>query len=54
MSYKNIEEKLKKITEDNKMDNSFFFEWNEDAKDFSPILEIAWKDIPLDKLRYNI
>ncbi len=47
-----IEPHLEKITKD--LDNSFFFEWNNESEDFSPIVEIAWKDIPLDKLRYNL
>jgi hypothetical protein len=49
-----IEPELEKITNQNQIDNSFFFEWNEQANDFSPILLIAWKNIPLDKLRYNL
>jgi hypothetical protein len=47
-----IEPDLEKLT--SSLDNSFFFEWNEDAVDFSPKVEIAWKLIPLDKLRYNL
>ena len=49
-----IEPELKKQLELRWMDNSFFFEWNEDSENFSPIVEIAWKDIPLYKLRYNL
>ncbi len=49
-----IEPELEKLTQGKDIDNSFFFEWNDDAEDFSPIVEIAWKDIPLDKLRYNL
>ncbi len=51
---KDIEAKLERITDWKDLDNSFFFEWNEDAKDFSPTLEVAGKKIPLDKLRYNL
>ncbi len=49
-----IEPELEKITKWQNIDNSFFFEWSEDEAEFSPIVEIAWKDIPLDKLRYNL
>jgi len=49
-----IEPELEKITKWQNIDNSFFFEWSEDESEFSPIVEIAWKDIPLDKLRYNL
>lgn len=51
---KMIEEELEKSWESSNLDNSFFFVWNDDAQDFSPKVEIAWKDIPLDKLRYNL
>lgn len=47
-----IEPELEKITKN--IDNSFFFEWNDDAENFSPIVEISGKEIPLDKLRYNL
>jgi hypothetical protein len=47
-----IEPELEKLTWN--LDNSFFFEWNDDAEDFSPKVKIAGKDIPLDKLRYNL
>jgi hypothetical protein len=49
-----IEPELEKLTDWKNIDNSFFFEWNDQAEDFSPVVEIAWKDIPLDKLRYNL
>jgi hypothetical protein len=49
-----IEPELEKLTHWKDIDNSFFFEGNDDALDFSPIVEIAWKEIPLDKLRYNL
>ena len=51
---KDIESKLERITEWKDLDNSFFFEWNNEAEDFSPTLEVAGKKIPLDKLRYNL
>lgn len=47
-----IEPELEKITKN--IDNSFFFEWNDDSENFSPIVEISGKEIPLDKLRYNL
>lgn len=49
---KAIEKELESITEENKIDNSSFFEWNDDEV-FSPKVIIAWKNIPLDRLRYN-
>lgn len=51
---KELESKLEKITEWQELDNDFFFEGNEEAEEFSPKVEIAWKVIDLDKLRYNI
>ena len=50
---KSIEKELNKITEDEQLDNSSFFEWN-DEETISPKVIIAWKEIPLDKLRYNL
>lgn len=50
---KKIESKLNKISEEEKLDNSSFFEWN-DSKLISPKLFIAWREISLDKLRYNL
>ncbi len=35
------------------VDNSFFFEGNEEDT-FAPVISIAWKEIPLDRLRYNL
>ena len=49
-----IEPKLERITEWTNLDNKFFFEWNDDAEDFSPKVQIAGKNIPLDKLRYDL
>jgi hypothetical protein len=51
---KMIEKDLEKLTNNKKIDNSFFFEWNNESEDFSPKIEIAWKIINLDKLRYNL
>ena len=50
---KKIESKLNKISEEEKLDNSSFFEWN-DSELISPNLFIAWREISLDKLRYNL
>lgn len=50
---KNIEKELESITRENKIDNSAFFEWN-DWELISPKVIIAWREIPLDKLRYNL
>ena len=50
---KEIEEKLAKIMEKENIDNSFFFEWNDD-KGINPRVEIAWKIIELNKLKYNL
>lgn len=50
---KKIESKLNKISEEEKLDNSSFFEWN-DFELISPKLFIAWREISLDKLRYNL
>jgi hypothetical protein len=49
-----VEAKLEKITQKEEIDNSFFFEWNDDAVEFSPKIIIAGKQIDLDKLRYNL
>jgi len=51
---KKIERELEKIAETEKLDNSFFFEGNEVWEDFSPSIEIAGREISLDKLRYNL
>ena len=50
---KNRASKLNKISEEEKLDNSSFFEWN-DSELISPKLFIAWREISLDKLRYNL
>ncbi len=53
---KKIEKQLEQILEKENIDNSFFFENEETntSKDFSPSVEIASKEISLDKLRYNL
>ncbi|RKW24444.1 GTPase ObgE [Candidatus Gracilibacteria bacterium] len=50
---KKIESKLNKISEEEKLDNSSFFEGN-DSELISPKLFIAGREISLDKLRYNL
>ena len=50
---KKIESKLNKISEEEKLDNSSFFEWN-NFELISPKLFIAWREISLAKLRYNL
>ncbi|MDD3646533.1 MAG: GTPase ObgE [Candidatus Gracilibacteria bacterium] len=50
---KDIEKRLKKVSKEANLDNSFFFEGSE-AEDFSPTLEVAGREISLDKLRYNL
>ncbi len=50
---KKIEKELIKIMEKEKIDNSFFFEWN-DEKEMVPKVIIWDKEINLDKLKYNI
>lgn len=50
---KTVQSELENIMEDKWKDNSFFFEWNDDEV-FSPKIIIAWKEIPLDKLKYNL
>lgn len=46
-------EKLIKTEVADWVDNSFFFEWN-DEDTFAPLIYIAWREIPLDRLRYNL
>jgi len=50
---KDIEEQLAKILEEEKIDNSFFFEWSEED-DINPRVEIAGKIINLNKLKYSL
>ena len=53
MVIRDIEVKLKEIMEEEDIDNSFFFEWSEE-KSINPRVEIAWKIIDLNKLKYNL
>lgn len=48
-----IESKLKKLLEESWKDNSFFFEWNEEES-VNPKVIISWREIALDKLKYNL
>lgn len=50
---KKIESKLNKIMEEENIDNDFFFEWWRD-NDFNPKVLVADKEIPLEKLKYNL
>lgn len=50
---KKIESRLNKIMEEENIDNDFFFEWWSDDN-FSPKVLIWNKEIPLDKLKYNL
>lgn len=50
---KKVEAKLQSILENQNMDNSFFFEWNENTW-FSPKIQVAGREIPLEKLKYNL
>jgi len=49
-----VEKKLEKIIKLEDLDNSFFFEWNNEAKDFSPKILIGNKEILLNNLKYNL
>ena len=53
---KNVEKQLEKIMKDNPIDNSFFFESeDEDApEEFTPSIWIGDRQIGLEKLRYNL
>ena len=48
-----IEPELKKLLEESWKDNSFFFEWNEEEA-VNPKVVISWREIALDKLKYNL
>jgi len=50
---KEVEKKLAKITQDENRDNSFFFEGSSE-EDFSPKIIIGEREIPLEKLKYNL
>jgi hypothetical protein len=50
---KTIESKLNKIVQEEKLDNTTFFEGNDDS-DFEPKIVIAAREIPLDKLKYKL
>lgn len=51
---KKVEPELKSILEETGKDNSFFFEGSEDDEQVSPKIIIAGREIPLDKLKYNL
>lgn len=48
-----IQSKTEAILRENDINNDFFFEWNDDNW-FEVVVNIAWKDIPLDKLKFNL
>lgn len=48
-----IQPKLAEILANTDKDNSFFFEWSEE-EEIQPKIIIAWKSIPLDKLKYDL
>ncbi len=50
---KKIESKLNKIMQEEEIDNDFFFEWWADTN-FSPKVIVWNKEIPLEKLKYNL
>jgi hypothetical protein len=50
---KEVEKQLGKIFEDQKIDNSFFFEWSE-SDNISPKIRIWEREIGLEKLKYNL
>ena len=52
-----IEPELKIQLEKEGMDNSFFFEteeWEEESKALNPKVVVAWREIALDRLKYNL
>lgn len=50
---KSLQSELNSIINETWADNSSFFEWN-DTEQISPKIIIAGREIPLDKLRYNL
>jgi hypothetical protein len=50
---KDLEKKLASVCVDEEIDNSFFFEGS-DASEIHPKVMIAGKEIPLDKLKYDL
>lgn len=50
---KRLEELLQKILTEEDMNTDFFFEGSED-KEIQPKVMIAWKSVPLDRLKYNL
>ncbi len=53
MVMKDLEQQLAQKLEKEDLDNSFFFEGSEE-KEIKPKIVIAWKEIPLDRLKYKI
>lgn len=50
---KEVEKKLEKILEEDGIDNSFFFEGSE-QENISPKILVGQKEIPLEKLKYQL
>lgn len=50
---KTLEKELDAIIKEKWIDNSSFFEWN-DGEQIAPKIIIAGREIPLDKLKYNL
>lgn len=50
---KKVEAKLQVVLESEDLDNSFFFEWS-DNNGFSPKILVVNREIPLEKLKYNL
>lgn len=48
-----VEKKLETVLEQQGVDNSFFFEWSEEDN-ISPKILIADKEVPLEKLKYQL
>jgi hypothetical protein len=53
MVIRDIEKELETIMKEEKLDNSFFFEWSED-QNLTPRVKIAGKVIGLNRLKYNL
>jgi len=50
---KKIESKVDKLIEERWLSNDFFFEWS-DSEEINPKVIISWREIKLDKLKFNL
>lgn len=50
---KKVEPMLKKVMEQEWVSDNFFFEWSEES-DIKPRIIIEWREIPMDRLKYNL